>query len=246
MTQESHRRINTILRIPLLPLMSTLLMVPLTCTSLFAQSSIEVKAGVRRVRAWDEMVNTVVEVDGLAWGAASKGLGAHLVLPTGKVYLRDANLLPHDNNGRLLRVAGVLRKAQTAKAPPGVQGYSESFDYFYIETIEAVRIDKVTSGQLLPSNDEWIVEGLPVEKANEMIRARRLRPYGLSVASTTEGARPHCYELGNSQVMVFYELKGRILSIAWVQITGRSKRDLVWKPVSGLRLPPRPARGKAQ
>ena len=48
----------------------------LFCETAFAQSSTYVDNNGPRTIKWDEMANTIVEVDGLAWGAHSKGLGA--------------------------------------------------------------------------------------------------------------------------------------------------------------------------
>ena len=76
-----------------------------------------VERGGKRTIAWNDMIDRIVDVDGLAWGAFHKGLGSHLVLPHGKVYLSNTDLLKSDLNGRLVRVTGILRKSHVSAAP---------------------------------------------------------------------------------------------------------------------------------
>lgn len=80
---------------------------------------------------------------------AAKGLGQHLILPNGRVYVRGFKFFDHDANGRLLRIEGVLRKRHVRKAPPGAQGYNADFDYFYVDT-SWQKVDKLTDPQNLP------------------------------------------------------------------------------------------------
>ena len=51
-----------------------------------------VERGGKRTIAWNDMIDRIVDVDGLVWGAFHKGLGSHLVLPHGKVYLSNTDL----------------------------------------------------------------------------------------------------------------------------------------------------------
>ena len=218
--------------------LTCVLLLPLSCASVLAQSSTYVDAkSQRRVVKWDDMVNTIVEVDGLAWGAQSKGLGAHLVLPHGKVYLRNINLTNSGFNGRLIRVSGVLRKTSTGPVPKGVQGYSQRVDYFYVETVEATRIDKVMRHQLLPSQHDWIVPGLPIDEANALIRSRGLAEYGLALAASPDGAKAHSYRLNDKEVLAFHELNGRVKSVAIVQVSRVARGGDKWTSVLACRLP---------
>lgn len=215
-----------------------LLLIALSCASVFAQSSTYVDAkSQRRIVKWDDMVSRVIEVDGLAWGAQSKGLGAHLVLPNGKVYLRSINLTDSDLNGRLIRISGVLRKASTGPAPKGAQGYSERIDYFYVQPIEATRIDKVVRHQLLPSPHDWIVPGISIDEANALVRSRGLTKYGLALAASPDGSMAHSYRLGDNEVVVFYELNGQVKSVAKVQVSRVGRGGDKWTSVLGCRLP---------
>ncbi len=185
---------------------------------------------------WDEMVDRVMTVDGLAWGARSKGLGAHLVFPMGKVYLRGIDLIDADLDGRLVRVSGILRKAAIGPVPQGVQGYPDRFDYFYLDLVQAGRIDKVVHDQLLPSNDAWIMPGLPINDALALIRSRQLSPFGLALAASPDGAVAHSYELSEGEVLLLYELNGVVQSVFKVQVSGGDKGTKM-TPVPGCRLP---------
>ena len=215
--------------------LACLLILPFSCATAFAQSSTYVYGDASRTIKWDDMVNTLVEVDGLAWGGYSKGLGAHLCLPAGKVYLRGLDLVKSDNNGRLLRISGVLRKAQTAKVKGGVQGYSQSFDYFYIETLEATRIERIVLDQLLPSKHAWITQGLQMERAETLIQSRGLTKYGLALAAPPDGSKAHSYKLNETELLVFYEFNGRVKSVAKVRIKNPTKSGLEWSSVLGCR-----------
>ncbi|NND99562.1 MAG: hypothetical protein HKN47_19780, partial [Pirellulaceae bacterium] len=191
---------------------------------------------------WNNMVDQVVVVDGLAWGAKHKGLGSHLVLTEGKVYLRNIDLREYDSNGRLLRITGTLRKAQMAKAPPGVQGYTESFDYFFIDAIDVQRIENVTRDQLLRSPHDWIVPGMQIGQALEMIRARQMQTYGLALAAAPDGAKTHCYRVSDDTAVVLHELNQRVQSVAKVEGSFTTKSDQNWTALPGYKLPDRPPR----
>lgn len=62
-----------------------------------AQSTkLRVGDSIKTIR-WDEMVGKPVTIEGLAWGAFAKGLGQHLILPNGRVYVRgfsSSNAMP--------------------------------------------------------------------------------------------------------------------------------------------------------
>ena len=94
---------------------------------------------------WEQFVGKSVVVEGLAWGVYEKGLGQRVIVDHGHIYVHGP-MLP---NGKLVRVAGMLRRGQMKPAPPGSQGYNESFEYLYIEAAKVKQIDVVELPQLL-------------------------------------------------------------------------------------------------
>jgi hypothetical protein len=181
-----------------------------------------------------------VTVDGLAWGAYDKGLGQHLILPHGRVYVRDADYLKHDLNGRLLRVSGYLRKSHLEKAPPTSQGYSESFDYFWIESFAVERIDQIQHDQLLPSPDDWIVMGGDAESALRSLNRLGYSDVGTLQLALKEGSTAHAHGISDEETLFFYDTGGRITSLARIKRNDPRKRiDDEWVGVKAYRLKPK-------
>ena len=208
----------------------------LASISSFAQTSTFVEGNVKRTIAWDDLVGSIVEVDGLAWGAFEKGLGPRLVLPHGKVYLRNFNL-DNESNGRLLRVAGILRKATVEPARPGEQGYGTRFEYFYIESFAVERIEKIEQDQLLGSKAHWIAPGIASTVADHLIRSRGYQPYGLSLVLPKGAAPPRSFQISEKQVLVYNELDGFVKSVTIINLNGFGKADDEKKSVPAFRLP---------
>ena len=190
----------------------------------FPQSSTYVDGGIKRTVSWDDLVGKIVTVDGLAWGAYEKGLGQHLVLPHGRVYIRDVDYLKHDLNGRLLRVSGYLRKSRVEKAPSKAQGYSESFDYFTIETFAAEGIDQIQHDQLLSSPFVWIVMGGKTDQALRSLNRLGYQDAGPLQESLREGLTSHAYRINEKEILSFYAMGGRITSLARVKTNDPRKR----------------------
>ena len=210
----------------------------LSCAELHSQTSTYVKEGQKHTVAWDDFVDQIVTVDGLAWGAHAKGLGQHVVLPAGRVYVRGIDYSKHDLNGRLLRISGFLRKLRVEKAPPNVQGYGETFDYYVLESLEVARIDKIQFDQLLPSTFAWIVVGAETDAALRTIGRLEFQKYTLALTGSDDGSTPHSYQITESEVLLFSDLNGRIKSITKIQLNDPSKRvDDQWIPVKAYRLP---------
>lgn len=215
----------------------TAFIVIVCCSPAFSQSSFYIDGNTKHTVAWDDMVGSIVEFDGMAWGAFEKGLGAHVVMPRNKVYLEGVNLLKNDFNGRLIRVAGVLRKTHVERAPKGAQGYSQSFEYFYVDAIAASRIDKVSLDQLLPTKDDWIVPGMSSEAADKVITARKFEPYLLALAAAKDGSETKSFLVSKGVVIVYRVLNGNVVSVSSVQLNGAGKLDDQWMAVRGFRLP---------
>lgn len=204
----------------------------------FAQTSTFVERGVKHTVAWDDMVGSMVEFDGLAWGAFEKGLGEHVVLPNLKIYLKNLDLIESDLNGRLVRIAGVLRKARVEPAPPGAQGYSQAFDYFYVDTVSVARIEKLKLDQLLPSRDDWIVPGLSADAATRLITERNLQAYPLALSAAKDGTSTSSFLISNDLVLVYRVLDGRVVTVSQINLHEAGKLDDEWIGVPGFRLPP--------
>jgi len=88
--------------------------------------------------AWKDAVGRRVVAEGLAWGSHEKGLGERVLLDGSHIYVSGVNLPnePGWPNGKLVRVVGTLRVRDMPKAGPGVQGYCESFCYFYLDDVK--------------------------------------------------------------------------------------------------------------
>jgi hypothetical protein len=86
-----------------------------------------------------------VVAEGLGWGAASKGLGERVVLPSGvSIYFTGRRYSKLHRNGRLVRVVGTISVKRMAAAPPGAQGYTDGFDYYALEVESIEVIEEVT------------------------------------------------------------------------------------------------------
>ncbi len=209
--------------------------------SSFAQTSTYVDSGGKQTVSWNDMVGKIVTVDGLAWGALAKGLGQHLVLPASRVYVHDVDYHQHDLNGRLLRVSGFLRKARERAVPAHIQGYGTSFDYYFIESIAVEKIDKIQHDQLLPSKFDWIVVGADTEAAlRTMARLGHEDGEGmLSIVASEDGSKPHSYQISDDEILLFYDLNGRINSVGKFKLNGFGKADDEWTSLKGYKLQPK-------
>jgi len=89
------------------------------------------------------LVDSVVVVEGLAWGERDKLLGERLTLPHGGevIFLSDIDFGKKDLNGRLIRVVGKLTFRHQNFAS---QGCNFRFDSYRIAVLESTVIEKVT------------------------------------------------------------------------------------------------------
>ena len=197
-----------------------------------------VESGEKRSIDWNDMQGRLVDVDGLAWGAFDKGLGYHLVLPNGKVYLKDTDLLSSKQNGRLVRVTGVLRKFRVNAAPKDAQGYSQTFEYYALDVVEMTRIEKLELDQLLPTKREWIVPGAAAENVEKMIQDRNFPEYPLALRASTDGSTTKSCLVSDGIVLVYRVLDGQIASVSKIKLNDPDKRvDDEWVTLSGFKLP---------
>lgn len=219
----------------------------LPACNVFGQDTIKIDAdpnstfverGQKRTIAWNDMIGSVVDVDGLAWGAIEKGLGSHLVLPRGKIYLKNTDLLDSDLNGRLVRATGILRKSNVDAAPKGVQGYSQPFVYYYLDVIDISGIAKLELDQLLPTKNDWILPGVRAENAERLIQARNLKEYLLALRAPTDGSTTKSYLVSDGLVLVYRVLDGRIASVSKIKLNKPGKVDDEWITLNGFKLPP--------
>ena len=194
--------------------------------------------GQKRTIAWNDMTGRLVDIDGLAWGAFEKGLGSHLVLPNGKVYLKNADLLNSDQNGRLVRATGVLRKSRVDAAPKSAQGYAQPFEYYSLDVVEIVRIEKLELDQLLPTKNDWILSGSSAENVSLMIQNRKFNEYLLALRAATDGSTTKSYLVSDGIVLAYRVLDGRVVSVSKIKLNEPGKGDDEWITISGFKLPP--------
>ena len=216
--------------------LAALILVPAAFSS--AQVSTHIVDNTKKEIAWNDMVDQIVDVDGLAWGAFEKGIGPYAVLPRGRVYLKNLDLLNTDFNGRLIRVSGVLRKSRVEPAGKFAQGYSQPFEYFYIEIISASRIDKLEHDQLLPTEHNWIVAGLSADTAAKYIADRNLQPYALSLAAPNDRSTSHSYLVSDGLVLTYRVQDGRVSTVTKIHLNSIGKSDDKRVSVKGFKLPP--------
>lgn len=110
-----------------------------------AQQTNQIIDGRKVSKPWADIVGREVVVEGLAWGATEAGLGNRVVLAHDTVYLRSIDLLNSRANGRLVRVTGTLRIGRVAQARPGAAGFSQAFEYFYIDVDKCEIVEQVSS-----------------------------------------------------------------------------------------------------
>jgi hypothetical protein len=116
----------------------------LFCVSVCVGQS-EVIAGEREPLL-KQLVGVKIAIEGLAWGEGAKGLAEHVLLPSGAcVYFPEGAVIKDFSNGRLVRVTGKLEIRQMMKAPPGAQGYSETFDYYVVSDYQITLIKRVVN-----------------------------------------------------------------------------------------------------
>ena len=226
-------------------LLAVLLSVPACCV--FGQNAIEIDAGPhstfiergqKRSVAWNDMVDRVVNVEGLAWGAFEKGLGSHLVLPHGKVYIKGVDLHKTDLNGRLVHVTGVLKKSRIEAAPVGAQGYSKPFEYFYLDVIDISQTEKIGIDQLLPTKDDWVLPGASAEHVARLIAARKLDKYPIAITRSTDGATPHAYKVSEGLVLVYMVLRGKVTTVSNIKYSNAGEPKEQSTTLRGFKLPP--------
>jgi hypothetical protein len=211
-----------------------------TSASSASPQTSRVMDGPGRIRdiPWEQFDNQLVEVEGLAWGAFDKGLGAHLRLAQNdEVYLENIDLTNTDLNGRLLNLVGVFRKKRVEKAPPGAQGYGESFDYYSIDVVAARKIEKVEQYQVLPPRNEWILPGMPVAQILQKLQARN---WDLKdgVAAAPDGSKLHNYQIEGRRFLGFKELNGQIINIWEFQYNQGQPLQSRTINLRGFELPP--------
>ena len=225
----------------------------LPACNVFGQAVIKIEAGPnstfvergqKRTIAWNDMTGSVVDVDGLAWGAFEKGLGSHLVLPRGKVYLKNTDLLNSDLNGRLVRATGILMKSSVDAAPKGAQGYSQPFEYYYLDVVDISGIAKLELDQLLPTKNDWILPGVRAENAERMIQDRNLKEYLLALRAPTDGSTTKSYLVSDGLVLVYRVLDGRIASVSKIKLNKPGKADDEWITLNGFKLSPVPTNAR--
>ena len=102
--------------------------------------------------------------------------------------------------------------------------------------IDVQRIDKLVRDQLLPSAYDWLIPGLPIKAATDLIRSRRFPEYGLSLAAAPDGSKAHSYQVGDTELIVFYELNGRVKSVTRVELNGVARGGHKWVRLSAYRL----------
>ena len=81
---------------------------------------------------------------------------------------------------------------------------------------------------------------MPIDEATGLVRSRQLQEYGLALAASPDGAKAHCYLLGEDDVLLFYELNGRVKSVAKVTVSPNFKESRGWTVLPGCRLPAKP------
>lgn len=210
------------------------------CAPAAAQSSTYVTNNQKQTISWNDLVGKVVEVDGVVWGKLAKGIGPYLLLVDGqRLYLRNFDAAKNDVNGRLLRVAATLHKGRVEPAPEGVQGYSEPFEYFFLQVIESTRLEKIELDQLLPSASDWILAGDSAARALRAIELRQLQPYYLQFSAPNNGSKLFGFRIDDRITLVFTELDDKVSSVSILQLNDPSFRaDDKTFSVSGFRLPP--------
>ena len=208
----------------------------------YARTSTMMVGHEKKYIPWEQFDGHLVEVEGLAWGGADKGLGEHLRLAQNdEVYLENLNTTNTDLDGRLLNVVGIFRKKHMEKAPPGAQGYGESFGYFSIEVIAVRRIEKVEQYQVLPARHEWIVPGMPAAEVLQKIQSRQWPVYHRSqIVSGAPDTKLHAFQINAARVLDLAERDGKITYVAETQLIRNGTIYPSEKSINlrGFELPP--------
>lgn len=189
---------------------------------------------------WNDMVDQVVTLDGVAWGGFSKGLGQYVASPSQQVYLNSLARKPEEIEGRLVRVTGILRRHHMPAAPPGAQGYGQAFDYYSIDAFSVEVIEKLERDQLVPVAEDWIYVGMDAAKALEMMAARKLTESPMALAPPRDGSVIHGFHLEGDMSVVFSTLNNQVVSLSTRKHSPRGRKYDEWAGVRGYRLPPRP------
>lgn len=207
----------------------------------YARTSTVMVGYEKKYIPWEQFDKTLVEVEGVAWGTADKGLGEHLVLTQNDiVYLENIDLLNTDLDGRLLNVVGIFRKKRVEKAPPGAQGYGQSFDYYSIEVIAARKIEKVEQYQVLPARGEWIVPGMLAAEALQKVQARQWPEYHRSVTAARDDSQSRAFQINAALLLKLTVLNGKLIGVSEIHLSDSGTRYPFEKHVElrGYELPP--------
>lgn len=194
--------------------------------------------GTIREIAWNDMVDRVVSIDGVAWGWLHKGIGQYVASPSQQVYLNSLARKPEGIEGRLVRVTGILRRHHMPAAPPGAQGVSQGFDYYSIDAISVEPIERVERDQMLPVEEDWIYVGMDGARALDLIRDRGLQKAHLAVENPRDGAEDFAYMVGEDVALTFDVLENKVVRVSTVKFYPEGKRFNEWTESRGYRIPP--------
>lgn len=198
-----------------------------------------------RAVPWDQLLNAVVTVDGVAWDPVEKRLYPQLAMIDGRVYLHNMAVRESGQHGRLLRVTGVLRKGRMPEIRnPALQAPSESFEFYYLDVVAAERIEMVQRERLTASPSDWVARGMLATAALETIRARQMAQYPLQIAAPTDGSTIHSYRLDRTKALLFHEKDGFVTHVQLVEPNPRAKSGGRWTTVPAVRLAPLPAKNR--
>lgn len=209
--------------------------VALACVAVAATSAMAQNQNRLPVH-WDKLRDRIVVAEGIAWDNPGKQIAPKLTMIDSSVYLRNFKPRQSGVNGSLLRVTGILRKERTPEAPKGVQSFAAAVDYFIIDVVDIVRIDRIETPLLKLSTDKWVVRGMAPEAAIDLIEAAGMRKTALQISAPQDGSTAHAYADEHNNTLLFYSRNGRINSIQVVRQNLRAKSGGQWTSVYGYRL----------
>lgn len=186
----------------------------------------------------NNLVNSVVEVDGLIHKRSGTKSEFFTVLPWGKIDLLYVDGSNANIEGQAFRISGVLRK--TTRKPTIASKailHTPTDETFQIEAFEILRIESPQNTKISRSPFDWIAPGLLSEAASRMIQSHRYSPYPLALTASSDGSVPRSYRVDDQNVLYYRELNGRVTSVTRVKLNAAGKSDDEYQQIAAYKLP---------
>ena len=94
-------------------------------------------------KPWNDVLNSGVRAEGIAWGSFEKGFGEYLIMNGVRIYVKDISFLERNLHGKIVQVTGFLKRRTIEKADKNSAGPSTRLEFYEIVPVEINELNKV-------------------------------------------------------------------------------------------------------